>query len=82
VAAANVVGALGAGQNMRLAHTVSSDASGRYSKVVAKALSYFLRAPGGPDPRQKTEGKLAADFGLQANLPANHPHKTSAPTVA
>lgn len=33
------------------------------------------------DTRQKTEGYLAWKWGLQANLPVDHPYKLSAPTV-
>jgi hypothetical protein len=31
--------------------------------------------------RQKIEGYLAHKWGLQANLPVDHPYKSSAPTV-
>ena len=33
------------------------------------------------DTRQKTEGYLAWKWGLQANLPNDHPYKTAAPTI-
>ena len=33
------------------------------------------------DTRQRIEGYLAHKWGLTANLPADHPYKSAAPTV-
>ena len=33
------------------------------------------------DDRQKAEGYLAHKYGVQANLPSDHPYKTNAPTA-
>ena len=33
------------------------------------------------DDRQKAEGYLAHKYGIQANLPSDHPHKTIAPVI-
>lgn len=78
VAAANVVGCLGAGRALSMA----SAPPGRWSNLTIKAACYFMRNAGDADPRVKAEGYLAAAFGLQGNLPADHPYRTDAPRIA
>lgn len=48
---------------------------GRISEIVMSAV------PWGTTDRQRLEGYLAHKWGLESNLPAGHPYKTTPPTV-
>lgn len=55
--------------------TGSEPLNGRIAEVV------WMTANGSTTLRQRVEGYLAHKWGLTANLPADHPYKSTAPTV-
>jgi hypothetical protein len=55
--------------------TAASAMRGRISEIVMSA------SPWATDDRQRLEGYLAWKWGLEANLPVDHPYKTTPPTV-